>query len=428
MFDCGEGTQHQLLHSHQHRGRVSRIFITHMHGDHVYGLPGLLCSLLVSQPVDSGGHVFVYGPEGIYDFVASSLAYLDDLPDASGAVPLTTPSIKKMNITVHELIGGNLWPRAPGAGRRGYAAESRGQRGAPQLVVKRSHGPRDGRPGSRVKRGKDVVEGPNGEWPVYFNKRASKQQFEVVAAPLKHRVPCFGYVVREATTRGRIDVAKARAAGLEPGPIFKKLEKGLAVPLPDGSMLEASEVLGPPLPGRKVVVMGDTCNSVAIADAAAGASLMTHECTFDSGEERSALLAGHSTPDMVGSFAGAIGVERLVLTHFSSKHFGALQEASIFASALKVIGDGGAGQRGGRTGTHEFGRGVVGPVDSAGGGVRHVRRAIDADVGFPEVIDTSYMRRVVQATMAAGRLERVVAARDFMTFPVPLRERSWDAV
>ena len=66
LFDCGEGTQYRLMHADLSRVRVDAIFITHLHGDHCYGLPGLLSTLTLQQRRDpvslvvpSGGHAML---------------------------------------------------------------------------------------------------------------------------------------------------------------------------------------------------------------------------------------------------------------------------------------------------------------------------------------------------------------------------------
>lgn len=72
LFDCGEGTQHQILRTTLKPRKIDKIFITHMHGDHIYGLPGLL-----SSRGFQGGEtpVTVYGPKGIKGYVQTSLKY-----------------------------------------------------------------------------------------------------------------------------------------------------------------------------------------------------------------------------------------------------------------------------------------------------------------------------------------------------------------
>ena len=73
LFDCGEGTQHQILKTTLKPGKVKNIFITHMHGDHIFGLPGFLSSRSFqggdNQPIT------IYGPPGIEQYINASLKY-----------------------------------------------------------------------------------------------------------------------------------------------------------------------------------------------------------------------------------------------------------------------------------------------------------------------------------------------------------------
>lgn len=72
LFDCGEATQHQILKTTLKPRKINKIFITHMHGDHIFGLPGFLSSRSFQGGEDQ---VTIYGPKGIKAYVLSSLKY-----------------------------------------------------------------------------------------------------------------------------------------------------------------------------------------------------------------------------------------------------------------------------------------------------------------------------------------------------------------
>lgn len=94
LFDCGEGTQHQILRAPFVRlSRLTRIFITHLHGDHSYGLPGLLATRSLIQSALSP--VTIYGPPGLAAFVQCALEV--------GQTRL------RFGLTVEEVAPGAVW-------------------------------------------------------------------------------------------------------------------------------------------------------------------------------------------------------------------------------------------------------------------------------------------------------------------------------
>ena len=66
LIDCGEGTQRQIRKAKLNPCRITRILITHWHGDHILGLPGLLSTLALSG---YNKKLFIYGPKGTKDFM-----------------------------------------------------------------------------------------------------------------------------------------------------------------------------------------------------------------------------------------------------------------------------------------------------------------------------------------------------------------------
>lgn len=88
MFDCGEATQHQILRSPLRLSQLERLFVTHLHGDHIFGLPGLLAS----RSMQNGGTtpLTLYGPQGLGDYVRASL----ELSQSHLAFPLKVETVR----------------------------------------------------------------------------------------------------------------------------------------------------------------------------------------------------------------------------------------------------------------------------------------------------------------------------------------------
>ncbi|MEZ2604167.1 ribonuclease BN [Kluyvera intermedia] len=91
LFDCGEGTQHQLLRTAFHPGKIERIFISHLHGDHLFGLPGLICSRSMAGNIQP---LTIYGPQGLKEYVETSLRLSGSWTD----FPLEIVEIRAGNI------------------------------------------------------------------------------------------------------------------------------------------------------------------------------------------------------------------------------------------------------------------------------------------------------------------------------------------
>lgn len=68
LVDCGEGTQLQIRRQGLHFGRIHTIFISHLHGDHCFGLPGLLSTLSM---LGRTGELHIHGPEGLTEYIDS---------------------------------------------------------------------------------------------------------------------------------------------------------------------------------------------------------------------------------------------------------------------------------------------------------------------------------------------------------------------
>jgi ribonuclease Z len=146
--------------------------------------------------------------------------------------------------------------------------------------------------------------------------------YRLAAFEVAHGVPAVGWSLIEATRPGRFDVETADALGVPSGPARGALQRGESVTLPDGSAVSADQVLGPPRPGRKIVITGDTAPSETVVEAAWGAEVLVTEATFSEEELERAQETMHQTAAQAAGIAQRANIGLLALTHLSNRYFG----------------------------------------------------------------------------------------------------------
>jgi ribonuclease Z len=149
-----------------------------------------------------------------------------------------------------------------------------------------------------------------------------RSDYRIEAFAVEHGVSANGYALVEAPRPGRFDLAEARRLGVPQGPLFGRLQGGESVELPDGPPIRPEQVLGPPRPGRKVVLAGDTRAAASVLAAARDADVLVHEATFAEEERERADETLHSTATSAAELAAGAGVGLLALTHLSNRYFG----------------------------------------------------------------------------------------------------------
>jgi ribonuclease Z len=273
LFDCGEGTQLQIMRAGLAPSKLAAIFITHLHGDHFNGLAGLLSTMGLDG---RDRNLTLVGPPGIRQ-------YLD-----------TLAGLKILNVSfplqVCEFASFAFRPKP------GEATVS----------------------DSLAKVARVVYE---------------SEKYFVEAMPLLHRIFTLGYRVQEKPRPGRFNVDKARSLGIPEGPLYGRLQSGHSVQLSDGRVIHPSDVLGPPRPGKAVAYCTDTRPCDSASWLSRDADLLIHEATFTEDLASEAYDYGHSTARQAASIARDSNVRRLLITHFSPRY----SDASALLDEARAI-------------------------------------------------------------------------------------------
>ena len=144
--------------------------------------------------------------------------------------------------------------------------------------------------------------------------------YNVSAFPVTHRGrDCFGYVFQEKPRRPFL-VERAETLGVPAGPERARLVRGEAITLADGRTVHPDDVLGPDLPGARLIFTGDIASLDGLRDVAAGAHALVTESTYLDEDADMAAQFGHITAGQAARFAAEAGVGTLLLTHVSRRY------------------------------------------------------------------------------------------------------------
>jgi ribonuclease Z len=159
----------------------------------------------------------------------------------------------------------------------------------------------------------------------------------ITAIPVTHRGPgCFGFVFEERTHRPFL-VERAEALGVPAGPERRRLVEGQPVEVPGGRIVHPDEVLGEPVPGTKLVYIGDAGRVDDLVEAVRGADALVIEATYLDVEADLAAQFGHITAAQAAGLARDAGVKCLFLVHISRRYSERMIQAearAVFANSV----------------------------------------------------------------------------------------------
>ncbi len=260
MIDCGEGTQLQMRKMKIKFSRLNHIFISHLHGDHCLGLPGLVSTLGMLGRM---GDLFIYGPAEVGEYVQV---------------------IEKLFCQ-----------------------------------------------GSPFQMKFQAVDTNN------YNLVMEDRSVSVYSLPMKHRVPCCGYLFVEKERsphiiREMIDFYKIPISKIE------LIKQGADFVTEEGEVIPNKILTRPAEPAKRYAYCSDTAFFPKIVPYIEGVDLLYHEATFLEADSARAYETFHSTTKQAASIARDAQVKKLLIGHYSARYIDLLplekEARSIFHNTL----------------------------------------------------------------------------------------------
>ncbi|MBQ8098202.1 MAG: ribonuclease Z [Bacteroidaceae bacterium] len=256
MIDCGEGTQLQMRRSKLKFINLRNVFISHLHGDHCFGLLGMISTFgMLGRTAD----LHIYAPSEFGPILNQQLnAFCSFLEYKVVFHPVDTETFQAI-----------------------------------------------------------------------YNDRS----VTIYSLPLKHRIPCCGFLFKEKHTlphirRDMIDYYEIPLSQIG------NIKNGADWTLSDGTVIPNSRLTRPSYVPRSYAYCSDTAYKPDLQPYLEGTTLLYHEATFLEDRKERATATAHSTARQAATLARDSHVERLLIGHYSAQY---LDEAPLLEEAREVF-------------------------------------------------------------------------------------------
>lgn len=242
MIDCGEGTQVQMRRMRIKFSRLNHIFISHLHGDHCFGLPGLISTLGMLGRL---GELVIHGPKEVESY---------------------------MRPVLHLFC-------------KGFPFEVR-------------FNPID---------------------PTKHTLVMEDHSLRVYSIPLKHRIPCCGYLFAEKEKEAHI-IREMTDFYNVPIRMMQEIKRGADFVIPEGEVIPNARLTRSAEPPKRYAYCSDTAFHPSIIPFIEGVDLLYHEATFAECDAARAKETFHSTARQAAEIARDAHVKRLMIGHYSARY------------------------------------------------------------------------------------------------------------
>ena len=265
LFDCGEDIQRRLIEAGLKFNKPLKILISHFHGDHIIGLPGLLFRFGLNERT---APVTIFGPRNLflYLFVHRKILGL------KANYPINIVEIDNDNkkLIVFETLNSEI---------------------------------------------------PSEEKFLEDNVIFESDKYTLKYTEVEHSVLTFAYSFVEKPRYGKFKPKRAIELGIPESNLWKKLQGGEIIEYEGKTIDPLKEgIVGPKRPGRKVTYSGDTIPCESLIELGRDSDILIHEATFSKELSDVAFEKKHSTSVDAANDAKKMNAKQLILTHISSRY------------------------------------------------------------------------------------------------------------